>query len=344
MTLVTNHFQGTPVAFPSKHITLKSNKELRLRRCVIKSHAFDDFNGYWGLKRHLCFRVGPPQLYFPKLRPLRVSSFKGSVQNDGSGGDRSGDISNNSVKVTYVSKESKETMAESSNACDMPNSHASRANGEVSGSAAIHKLFRKWLTMLTMQSSDQAVDEILGEGPPPRDILGTQNETLMEEKSGALKTLWGHFWDLDATIKFPLLMFIPLYLAVNVTYGREVSKELIPLWVFGPLLIALYIKILRGLCSLYVFTFKQTINVVMNLPVYYMMAYGYVAQGKLKEAFIARVYQPMVDLTNLDYKELSRRKLKELQNWLLEKYLDFVESIWPYYCRTIRFLKRANLI
>lgn len=117
-----------------------------------------------------------------------------------------------------------------------------------------------------------------------------------------------------------------------------------PLWVFGPLIIALYIKMLRGLCSLYVFTFKQTFKVVKNLPVYCMIAYEYVIRGKLKEAIIVRVWQPVVDIKNMDYKELTRRKLRELQDWLLEKYLDFVESIWPYYCRTIRFLKRANLI
>ncbi|KAK4795219.1 hypothetical protein SAY86_013213 [Trapa natans] len=335
--------QGTPVAFPSKYI-LKSNKELRLSHCVIKSPAFGDFSRYWGLKRYRCFRVGPPRFYFPKLRSLRVSSFKEIAQNDGSGGGRSGETCNNSVKVTYVSKESEETTTESSNGCDMSISHVSRANGEASGSAAIHKLFRKWLTMLTMQSSDQAVDEILEERSPPKEISGSPNEAQLEGKNGALKRLWGHFWALDATIKFPLLIFVPFYLSVNVTYGREVSKELMPLWVFGPLVIAFYIKMLRGLCSLYVFTFKQTINVAINLPVFYMLAYEYVAQGKLKEAFLTRVCQPMVYIKNLDYKVYSRRKLQELQNWLLEMYLDFVESIWPYYCRTIRFLKRANLI
>ncbi|KAL3727328.1 hypothetical protein ACJRO7_032116 [Eucalyptus globulus] len=110
----------------------------------------------------------------------------------------------------------------------------------------------------------------------------------------------------------------PLYLAINVTYGSEVSKELTPLWILGPLLVALYVKLFRGLWALYLFTFKQTVKVVKNLPVYYLIAYQYVANGKLKEDVRSHVWQPVVDVKNLDYKELSRRKLKELQEWLLE--------------------------
>ena len=127
-------------------------------------------------------------------------------------------------------------------------------------------------------------------------------------------------------------------------YGPEVSKELTPLWVFGPMIVALYVKILRAMCALYVFSFKQTVKVVKNIPTYYHLANTYIANGKLREDIRARFWQPVVGIKNLDYKELSRRTLKVLQEWLYERYLDFVESIWPFYCRTIRFLKRANLI
>lgn len=156
--------------------------------------------------------------------------------------------------------------------------------------------------------------------------------------------LMSNYKDLFSYFQLFCIGSAPLYLAINVAYGSEVSKELTPLWILGPLVVALYVKLFRGLWALYLFTFKQTVNVVKNLPVFYLIAYQYVANGKLKEDVRSRVWQPVVDVMNLDYKELSRRKLKELQEWLLERYLDFVESIWPYYCRTIRFLKRANLI
>lgn len=127
-------------------------------------------------------------------------------------------------------------------------------------------------------------------------------------------------------------------------YGAEVSRELTPLWVLGPLLTAFYIKMFQWLCSLYIFSFKQTARLIRNSPTYYQTAHHYIIQGKLKEEVVARFLQPIIDIKNLDYKELSQRKLIELREWVLEKYIDYVESIWPYYCRTIRFLKRANLI
>ncbi|CAH1417823.1 unnamed protein product [Lactuca virosa] len=76
------------------------------------------------------------------------------------------------------------------------------------------------------------------------------------------------------------MIFIPMYLAVNIKYGPEVAKELTPLWICGPLLVALYIKILHGLCLLYIYSFKQSVKVVKDLPVYY----DYVIHEKLKEA------------------------------------------------------------
>jgi len=83
---------------------------------------------------------------------------------------------------------------------------------------------------------------------------------------------------------------------------------------------------------------------IRNLPSYYLVAYQYIADGKLKDDVKALVFKPVVAIKNTDYKELTRTKLKQFQEWIIEKYLDFVESVWPYYCRTIRFLKRANLI
>lgn len=108
----------------------------------------------------------------------------------------------------------------------------------------------------------------------------------------------------------------------------------------GPLFVALYVKLLRVIFSLYVFSFKQSVKVIKNLP----NALSYIAQGKLKEEIHARFWQPVIDIKNLDYKAFTVRKWKAIQEWIVEKYLDYVESIWPHYCRTIRFLKRANFI
>jgi hypothetical protein len=293
------------------------------------------------LKHNIRLSVGAPCIRATKRKSLRISAFKGSAQNDESAGRVSGSkVPKNSVKL----KESEDPITESPKANDIPLSYTSEADQRIASSPAIHKLFKKWLTMLRTQSPSQVEDGILGEELPPTEISETHNETENKKRGEILKAVWCHFLGLDATIKIPLLIFIPLYLVVNVLYGAEVSKELTPLWVFGPLIIALYIQMFRWLCALYVFSFKQTVKVIKNLPTYYMVTYSYVARGKLKEDVQARFWQPVVNIKNLDYKELSRKKLKELQEWMVEKYLDFVESIWPYYCQTIRFLKRANLI
>src|ERR1044072_540985 len=119
---------------------------------------------------------------------------------------------------------------------------------------------------------------------------------------------------------------VPLYMAVNVKYGAEVSKELTPLWVLGPPIVAIYIMIIRGLCALYAFTFSQTVKVLKDSPSFCILAYSYVFGGKLKEHIAAYLLKPILSIKNRDYKQLTSRKLKELQEWILEKYLDFVES------------------
>ncbi|MBA0674249.1 hypothetical protein Goari_015857, partial [Gossypium aridum] len=311
--------------------------------------------------------IGAPHTCGSKVKNVGISTFKGSGQNNESRGrTNNAFLSKNTIKVSYVPKDREETMIESSNVHNVPLAYASETSENHLGSPAIQKLFKKWIMILLSQSPHQVMDEVMGVGPPPRDTSETQIGTQSNGKSEILKMVWSHFWDMDMRNAFSqeksenklffdcvkgfwycsdqLLLSIPLYMAVSLIYGAEVSKELTPLWVFGPLIVALYIRILRGLCALYVLCLKQTLQIVGNLPTYYVVAYNYIAHGKLKEEVRARVWQPVVNIKNLDYKELSRRKMKDFQEWMMEKYVDIVESVWPYYCRTIRFLKRANII
>lgn len=300
-------------------------------RCISLKHAF-------------LSRSAAQHIREAKGKPLQISSFKGNVQTDGAGDASSKPlVHKNSVQISLVQQDREETLTESSTPQDLPVCNASESNQKRSTSQAINRLFTKWLSLLRTEAPGQAGDNIL-EGPPQTAHLQEQKEVKLKERGEVLKVVLSYFLGLDSTITIPLLIFIPLYLAVNVVYGAEVSRELTPLWIIGPLVVALYVKLLRGIAALYVFSFKQSVKVIKNLPTYYSVAYSYIAEGKLKQEIHARLWQPLVDIKNLDYKELSRRKWKVFQEWLVEKYLDFVESIWPYYCRTIRFLKRANLI
>lgn len=342
MMLVTHQLQGSYVACPSRPLLWR--KGLTLKRPVVTLHMLGRRERSISLRHSTCLCIGAHTCGL-NTKSIRISAFKGSVEN-GESGARAIDenVPKSSIKVSYVPKDGEATTIESSKAHNGPVTYSSETGENIVGSAAIQELFKKWIMILRSQSPSRVMDDALGEEAPPRDTSEAKIDTQRNRKGKILKTVWSYFWDMNATIKIPLLIFVPWYLGVNLIYGAEVSKELTPLWVFGPLIIALYIKMLRGLCALYVFCFTQTVQLIRNLPTYYLLAYNYIAHGKLKEDIRVHVWQPVVDMKNLDYKEVCIKKMKDFQEWMMEKYLDYVESIWPYYCRTIRFLKRANLI
>ncbi|GLT79482.1 hypothetical protein SLA2020_509680 [Shorea laevis] len=329
MVLATQQLQGSNLAFPSR--TLPGSKRLMLKRHVTICMVGRKDKGT-SVNHNISVSVGTPRFRAVKVKNLRVLAFKGSPQDDESGGRASGsNAPKNSPKLSYVPK-GEETMVESPKAHNQPVVYASEANEAIVGSLAIQKLFHKWLIMLRSQSSRPVMDGVLGEKLPPAETSESCVET-QSNKVGVLKAVWHWFWGLDSTIRMPLLIFIPLYLACNVIYGTEVSKELIPLWVFGPLIVALYVTIIRALCALYVYAFKQTVKI-----------FTYVAHGKLKEDLRVQFWQPVLDIKKLDYKKLSKRKMKELQEWMKEKFIDYLEAMWPRYCKTIRYLKRVNFL
>lgn len=132
---------------------------------------------------------------------------------------------------------------------------------------------------------------------------------------------------------------VPLFLGINVVHGAAVSKELTPLWVIGPIIVAVYVNMFRAICALYVFAFKKTLKIINDVPTYYAVARRFTSRGKPKEAL-----SEMLGTQNLNFKDITEKLKKDFSNWLVEKYLDFIESIWPTYCRTIRFMKKANLL
>ncbi|KAK4362486.1 hypothetical protein RND71_017727 [Anisodus tanguticus] len=338
MALATHQLQGSYRTCPLSPSSWTTGNKLRHSVTKIPVGQKDNFIS---LKCKSCLRIGAPFVLKPKGKSLKISAFKSNSQNE-SGGRVSGSKTlKNSVKLSYVPHESEDTSVESPRAQNVPISYSAEAD-ETTSYSAIQNIFKSWLILLRTPSPNQVTNETVEE-PYTTETSETQ-KMVQEKERGVLKAVWCYFLSLDATIKIPVLTFVPLYLAITLVCGAKVSKELTPLWILGPLIVALYVKMLRGICALYVFSFKQTVNVVKNLPRYSLLAYDYVACGKLKEHIRVRLLQPLVDIKNLDYKEAAKRKTKDIQVYLVEKYLDYVESIWPYYCRTIRFLKRANLI
>ncbi|KAJ0765900.1 hypothetical protein HanPI659440_Chr08g0309101 [Helianthus annuus] len=284
------------------------------------------------LKQRSCLRVK-----VSNRKSLKILSFKGNVQNDESGDrDKGSKSTKNPIKLSYVPKDPNETLAESSNVKNNHTTETSNTDETAVRSLAIQQLFRSWLSLLRAPSQSQIPDGTLEEGPFSNETAEMDRKIRNGGRSSFLKAVWRGFLGMDPAIKTPPIIFIPMYLAVNMKYGPGVAKELTPLWICGPVLVALYIKIVQGLCLLYVYSFKQSVNVVKNLPVYY----NYILSGEIKETIRARLWLPVVNFRNLGYKEIWKR----VQEWIVDKYLDYIESIWPHYCKLIRFLKRANFI
>ncbi|CAA7034988.1 unnamed protein product [Microthlaspi erraticum] len=345
MVLVTHKLQGSHVLFPWGSPTW--TKGLIIKRPITTVHFAGRKEKHLRSKQNCCFSLGSPCSGGLKAKSFRVTSFKGGIKNSESGGSEGGKkVANNSVKLSYRSDDDENNVNGSPKAQNTSVSYTSGTDDSITGQPAIQKLFKRWLALLRTQSPIQVIDEALGgEQVPQTTKPETETEIRKTESLQSTKyTVLSWFWSLDAAIKIPLLLFVPAFLAVNAIYGAEVTKELSPLWIVGPLVVALYIKMFQGLCALYAFCFNQSIKMIRNLPSYYLVAYHYIAHGKLRDDVRGLVTRPVAAIKNTDYKELTRTKLKQFREWIIENYLDFVESVWPYYCRTIRFLKRANLI
>ncbi|CAL5203310.1 unnamed protein product [Lathyrus oleraceus] len=331
MAFVAHQPQGLYVTPSTRHLSW--SKRLKLKQCLTKHHMIGRTSWHHLSKHNVCLSVGPPCFCVSKIKPLRISGFKGISHNDDS---RTRASWLKAPKTSVGLEESGETH-------NVPFSYASEAGDSLAASSASHGLFNKWLKMLRTQSSCQEVEGIFGR-LFPTDSPETLQRTHSKERSEVFKVAWSHFLALDAAIKIPLLIFVPLYLAVNVKYGAEVSKELTPLWVFGPLIVATHIMIIRGLCALYALSFNQTVKVLRKVPSWCILVNNYVFGGGIKEHIAVYLLRPIASLKDVDYVQLTRRILKVLQEWLRDKYLDFVELIWPHYCRMIRFLKSSKLI
>lgn len=331
MALITHHVQGSYVGFPLRTqprinlVKLKPSLSFRqvgrTNRCVLS-------------KRHSRFSNGGQYYPAPKGRHVKILSFKGNdAHNEESEGTASASkFSKNSVKLSYVPQK-KETDMEPQ---DRPNGHFSYASVQteetVGGSATIQEIFKKWLIMLRTQTASQTVEEVLKESPSKTEVTHPQPSTRHGGAGDFLKAFLRFYLGLNATIKVPPLIMLSLYVAVNVVYGPAVSRDLTPLWIIGPFIVALYVKAIQRVAALYIFTFHETIRLVRNIP---MMT---------RDLWI-RSWQPVVRMRDLNWwKESLEKKKNKIREEVVEWYLDVREANWPLYCKIMGLLKRANLI
>lgn len=338
MAMIAHQTQG-----PCQTVFLGSKswrQEIKLRS-LVDFELVSKTAAFVPLKHRFYSRSHPINL--SKGKSFQVFSFKGTGQNDES------DHSDSSCKCTTTtavqfSHTKDDRVIESPDIQNHSISYASE-DGEntITRSIAIQRLFQKWLLMLRTETSSPT-DEILSEKMTESET-SEGNKVILRRRAGQmLKSAMVHFLNLDTAISLPLLFFIPFYLTVRMVYGVEITKELTPMWVLGPLIVAFYLKIIQGLCSLYAVCFMSAVRLAKNSPSFYLLVSTYIAEGRLKSFLQAQFSKPIEEIKNLDYKQFLWAKMKQVHEWTVERYLDYIESIWPYYCRMVRFLKKANLI
>ncbi|KAK4402423.1 hypothetical protein Sango_0983000 [Sesamum angolense] len=346
---------GSCSTFPS--VPSLWNTRSRLKHSIPTSHTGGRKDAFISLKCRSCSSIGGALFLEQKSKLLKISAFKGSSLNDDSGGRANGSKSpKNAVKVYYLQNKREESSVESSKVQNVVPAPYTAEDETTTRSLAIQNLFKNWLTLLRTPTQTHTMEEVLEE-PSSAETSEIPNTLQKQERGEVLKAVWCHIQGLDGAIKIPLLLLQYLEVKVlilsckafakgiktfgdiaslctllNLVYGSKVSKELTPLWILGPLVIALYIKIFRAICVLYAFSFKQTVKVAKSLPAYYLLLNDYIFHGKLKEAMNKHILESVEGIKNMDYSDVA----KDLQRWMVERYLDFIELIWPFYCRTLR--------
>ncbi|KAL3655392.1 hypothetical protein CASFOL_001178 [Castilleja foliolosa] len=340
MALATQHFKGSCSTFPFEPSPWI--RKSKLKRSLPMFHSDWTEDRSISLTCRLCLSIGASIALGPKSRLSKISAFKRSRQYGDPNCIVNGTESlKHDDKVSYLQNGNEDILVvESSDVQNnvVPTRYTASDETTTTRSMVIHDLLKNWLMLLCRPLQTQPVEEVIEE--PSSSVTSEIQNTKRERCGTMLNAVWCNFLGLDATIKLPLLVFTPLYLAINLLYGLKVSKELMPLWILGPLIVALYIKTFRVMCGLYAFSFKQAVQVVKNVPVFYLLVHNYFVHGKLKEDIL----EPLTDIKNVDYNDLTRRKMKDLQGWFLGIHLDFIELIWPCYFRTTRLLKRANFM
>uniref|UniRef100_A0A7N0ZV50 Alcohol dehydrogenase-like C-terminal domain-containing protein n=1 Tax=Kalanchoe fedtschenkoi TaxID=63787 RepID=A0A7N0ZV50_KALFE len=209
MALVTHQLQGAFCTAPLKPVSWGKGIKLRQHGVSLRvgSANLRSLN-----KCNISLSVGVRN-FLAKRKTSKISAFKGNAQNDESevraGSSKS---ASHSVKLSYLQQNNEETCAKSLNVHNVPLSYASEGKESVLWLPAVHKLFKKWLTVLVSQSPNRTTEGFLeGEQPETKKPETEKTEIhIVEQEKGrgqVLKACWGYFLGLDTTIKLPLVIF-----------------------------------------------------------------------------------------------------------------------------------------
>ncbi|KAL9267066.1 hypothetical protein AKJ16_DCAP19242 [Drosera capensis] len=251
--------EGSQLTFPPRHSSFKGGIKLKLNLVKPKCAPLRMYSPRFQAASFRTSRLS----YGARVRSCQVTSFKGNEENKSEDESSITKFTKNRLQI-YFSRHGDMTLADFPKLLDGAVSYAVvAANKTASRSQAVHRLFSKWIKQHTERPNESG--EAIVEGPSQTELVQAQTGTHMEERSNVLMLALRYFLELDATIKVPLLIFVPFFLAVTLIHGMEVSKALTRLWIIGPLIAALYTRIVQKIISLYIFSIRLPISICRNV-------------------------------------------------------------------------------
>lgn len=146
----------------------------------------------------------------------------------------------------------------------------------------------------------------------------------------------------EVWIKWPLVIILSWCFAVTVLYGFEVSSDLLPLWLIGPLFMAAFIKSSLVFYHICVQITTNIVTIGREAPAKCMEAMHnrILAVQLYMKALEARTVELIVCITSGKYKEIFREKLKEYKVRKTDEFFDYIDYWWPKWRQFERFLKK----
>ncbi|KAH9322969.1 hypothetical protein KI387_017608, partial [Taxus chinensis] len=202
--------------------------------------------------------------------------------------------------------------------------------------------FPGWFSELHKQNLFLRSNEIL---PKPISRLkffeGDQivKELLADKVSHRIVKLWQNS---EVWIKWPLAIFLPCFFAVTVLYGNEISSELTPLWIIGPLAMGTFIKLSLVASHLCVRLAINTVVIGMATPGKCMEAmHNCIRAVQLyKQNLVTKRDELISCVRSGEYKEIWWQKFKEYKERKTDEYYDILDFWWPKWRFVERFVKK----
>lgn len=160
------------------------------------------------------------------------------------------------------------------------------------------------------EPAEEEAEPVESQPPPQQQQHRLQQQQQQQRGSdGFIQRLLVEWWRrTDASLKWPVAIFLPLYLLVTLAFGPSVSSDLTPLWLIGPLLLSLSLLLLSHLSSLSLALLQRTTERRQLALSYFRELLAYAKSGRLPEDA-----QMLLVVAGMEVRARGRRVLDSLE-------------------------------